>query len=177
MRGFPMAILPPLLVMSSPNGDIGHVCGTITISPLTTHHGGWRKVRNQMEKQRPSRQTRSTIATITCPLLIHGDGVVAWANQAFAEQFGIRPLAVKNLKVRELLWCLGIQDPLAGMISEGVTFDHWEAPPLSPMVSVLYLRQVLLSDEYDQSQRFILIISDTPELPNVMSSLDEKEFS
>ncbi len=126
-----------------------------------------------MKKERPSRQVHSIIAAITCPLLIHGDGVVTWGNQAFSEQFGIRPMAVKSLKVRELLWCLGIQDPLAGMIAEGVTFDHWEVPPLNPTLSVLYLRQVRLFDEDDQSAKFILIISDNPELPVVASSSED----
>ncbi len=125
-----------------------------------------------MEKQRPSRQTHAIIAAISCPLLIHGDGFVAWGNQAFSEEFGIRPTAVTSLKVRELLWCLGIQDPLAGMIAEGVTFDHWEIPPLNPALSVLYLRQVKLRDEGDCRQRFLLVISDDPELPTIASSAD-----
>jgi hypothetical protein len=126
-----------------------------------------------MNKERPSRQVHSIIAAITCPLLIHGDGVVSWGNQAFSEQFGIRPMAVKSLKVRELLWCLGIQDPLAGMIAEGVTFDHWEVPALNSTLSALYLRQVRLFDEDDQSAKFILVISDNSELPVVASSSED----
>jgi hypothetical protein len=126
-----------------------------------------------MEKQRPSRQMHSIIAAISCPLLIHGEGFVTWGNQAFSDQFGIRPMAIKSLKVRELLWCLGIQDPLAGMIAEGVTFDHWEVAPLNPVLSALYLRQVRLFDEDDRRETFVLVISDSPELPLVVSSLDE----
>jgi hypothetical protein len=126
-----------------------------------------------MEKQRPSRQIHSIIAAISCPLLIHGDGFVGWGNQAFSEQFGIRPMAVKSLKVRELLWCLGIQDPLAGMIAEGVIFDQWEVPPLDPALSVLYLRQVRLPEEGDHHPKFLLVISDSPELPTVASPYDE----
>ena len=141
--------------------------GTLTIPLLTTHRGGWRKGQSQMEKQRPFGQISANIASIPSPLLIHGDGTVCWANKAFAEKFGIRVTAVKNLKVRELLWCLGIQDPLAGMIAEGITFDHWEAPPLNPLLSVLYLRQVQLQDADDQRQCFVLLISDIPELPGV----------
>jgi hypothetical protein len=112
----------------------------------------------------------STMAAISSPLLIHGDGIVAWANEAFAEQFGIRPTALKNLKVRELLWCVGIQDPLAGMIAEGVTFDHWEAPPLNPILSVLYLRQVQLPENTTLGHSFILFISENSELPVDLSS-------
>jgi hypothetical protein len=130
-----------------------------------------------MEKQRISKQVHSAIAAISSPLLIHGDGTVTWANKAFTEQFGIRPTAVKNLKVRELLWCLGIQDPLVGMIAEGVTFDHWEAPPLNPTLSVLYLRQVELPEEVGLSQNFVLLISDSPNLPNVLPVHDDEERS
>ena len=126
-----------------------------------------------MEKQRPSRQMHSIIAAISCPLLIHGDGFVGRGNQAFSEQFGIRPAAVKSLKIRELLWCLGIQDPLAGMIAEGVTFDHWEVPPLDHALSVLYLRHVQLPVESGQHQRFLLVISDSPDLPIVLSPRDD----
>lgn len=126
-----------------------------------------------MEKPRPFRQMNSIIAAISCPLLIHGDGIVAWGNQAFSEQFGLRPSAVRSLKVRELLWCLGIQDPLAGMIAEGITFDHWEIPPLDPALSVLYLRQVRLFDEDERRERFVLVISDSPELPMVASPFEE----
>ncbi|PKU25529.1 hypothetical protein CWS72_05540 [Telmatospirillum siberiense] len=106
-------------------------------------------------------------------MLIHGDGIVSWGNQAFSQQFGIRPAKVKSLKVRELLWCLGIQDPLAGMIAEGVTFDHWEIPPLNAALSALYLRQVRLFDEEESGKKYILMISDSPEIPVFDDSTDE----
>jgi hypothetical protein len=80
----------------------------------------------------------------------------------FSSEFGIRPTAMKHLKTRELLWCLGVQDPLAGMIAEGVTFDHWEVPPLSQVLSALHLRQVRL-EPTNGTQLFMLIISDRPE--------------
>ncbi len=115
----------------------------------------------------------SIIATISCPLLIHRDGFVIWGNQAFSKQFGIRPTAVESLKIRELLWCLGIQDPLAGMIAEGVLFECWEVAPLNPALSVLYLRQMRLFDEDDRREMFALMISDNPELPIVVSPVDE----
>lgn len=126
-----------------------------------------------MKKERPGRQTQSIVAAISCPLLIHGDGIVSWGNQAFSQQFGIKPAKVKHLKVRELLWCLGIQDPLAGMIAEGVTFDQWEIPPLDPLLSVLYLRQIRLFDDDEEGKKYILVISDSPEIPLVDQGADE----
>jgi len=61
------------------------------------------------------------------------------------------------------------------MIAEGVTFDHWEAPPLNPTLSVLYLRQVELPQEAGVGQNFVLLISDSPDLPNVLPVLDDGE--
>lgn len=116
-----------------------------------------------MERQKPERRMPETIASIPCPLLVHSDGFVEWGNQAFSDEFGIRPTAMKHLKTRELLWCLGVQDPLAGMISEGITFDHWEVPPLNQVLSALHLRHVRLTDKMGQTL-YMLIISDRPDL-------------
>jgi hypothetical protein len=115
-----------------------------------------------MEKSKIQRQLPASIATVPCPLLVHGDGYVEWGNEVFSSEFGIRPTAMRHLKTRELLWCLGVQDPLAGMIAEGVTFDHWEVPPLSQVLSALHLRQVRL-EATNGTQLFMLIISDCPE--------------
>ena len=56
------------------------------------------------------------------PVLIHGAGIAVWGNRAFIERFGVDPAAIKRLKVRELLWSLGLQDPLARIIAEGAIF-------------------------------------------------------
>lgn len=115
-----------------------------------------------MERYKPQRQLPAMIASIPCPLLVHSEGFIEWGNQAFSDEFGIRPTAMKHLKTRELLWCLGVQDPLAGMIAEGITFDNWEVPPLNQALSPLYLRHVRLPDE-DGRVIYMLIIADRPD--------------
>jgi hypothetical protein len=102
----------------------------------------------------------STVAALACPVLIHSEGYAEWGNQAFIERFGIRQTAIKHLKVRELLWCLGIQDPLAGMIAEGVTFQQCEVPPMADADESIYLRQVALNEQMDGRDRRVLLISD-----------------
>lgn len=116
-----------------------------------------------MEKQNVARPAKLAISTISCPLLIHGEGYVDWTNQAFVEQFGIRPASVMRLKVRELLWCLGLQDPLAGMIAEGVLFEQWEVASINHTLSPLFLSHIRLQAEDDSLEKFMLIISDMPD--------------
>lgn len=62
------------------------------------------------------------------PILVHGNGYARWGNDAFVARFGINPAGLQRLKVRELLWTLGIQDPLAGMIAAGAVFPELEVP-------------------------------------------------
>lgn len=88
----------------------------------------------------------STVAGVRCPALVHRGGIAEWGNKAFADRFGIRPTPKKHLKLRELLWSLGVGDPLAGVIADGAAFDNCEAPSPHPKVPALFLRQTAFSD-------------------------------
>lgn len=102
----------------------------------------------------------SSVESIPCPALVHRDGVAAWGNKAFAERFGIRPMPNKHLKLRELLWSLGVGDPLAGMIAEGAAFDDCLAPGPTAQIPALHLRQTMYSDR-DQAAWHLLWIAET----------------
>ncbi|HIJ64202.1 MAG TPA: hypothetical protein HPQ04_16040 [Rhodospirillaceae bacterium] len=102
----------------------------------------------------------SSVAAVPCPALIHRDGIAEWGNQAFAERFGILPTPLKNLKLRELLWSLGVGDPLAGMIAGGATFEECQVPASGSKVSALYLRQMAFADR-DATGRHLLWIAET----------------
>jgi hypothetical protein len=114
-----------------------------------------------MQKQTSTvEQNLSTIAALACPVLIHSDGAAEWGNEAFVERFGIKHAAIRHLKVRELLWCLGIQDPLAGMIAEGITFERCEIPPMAEADESIFIRQIALGNQMDGRQRRVLLITD-----------------
>jgi len=82
-----------------------------------------------------------SIATLP-PVLVHRGGYAVWSNQAFVERFAINPGAMRPLKVRELLWSLGIQDPLAGIIADGAVFAEMEASSqIDRRPGTLHLRQ------------------------------------
>lgn len=97
----------------------------------------------------------------SCPVLVHAKGFAEGCNQPFVKHFGFEPMSNKRLRIRELLWSLGIQDPLAGMISDGVTFDRCDIPPLAVSSSLLRLRQIPLpGDRKDERDcRFMLIMT------------------
>ncbi len=94
------------------------------------------------------------------PILVHGDGFALWGNRAFVARFGIDPAGAKRMKVRELLWCLGIQDPVAGMIAGGAVFRELEVALLGEAKTQLVrLRQNFLPDDASQP-RMMLVMED-----------------
>ncbi len=105
----------------------------------------------------------TTIAAIPWPILVHGRGVARWANRAFVGRFGLDPAGMAPLRVRELLWCLGIQDPLAGMIASGAVFCDLEVVSLGePRPGSICLRQVPLpgEDNCGEADLMMLVMAD-----------------
>ncbi len=94
------------------------------------------------------------------PVLVHGDGLAIWGNRAFVDRFGIDPAVVKPLKARELLWRIGIRDPLAGMIAGGATFPLLEAPPVDKAFGMTTLRQIAVPGVEGRPGHLILTFTD-----------------
>jgi len=63
----------------------------------------------------------------------------------------------------DLLYDHREEDPLAGMIAEGVTFQQCEVPPMADADESIYLRQVALEEQTDGRDRRVLLISDDHE--------------
>lgn len=105
-----------------------------------------------------------SVNSIPWPILVHGHGTVHWANRAFIGRFGIDPAGMASLKVRELLWCLGIQDPLAGLIASGAVFPDLEVVTLRDLrPASLCLRQLPLPGEAEQEgepELLMLVMAD-----------------
>jgi len=94
------------------------------------------------------KQIVPTVPTTPWPILVHANGLARWGNEAFVTRFGINPSGIQRLKVRELLWTLGIQDPLAGMIAAGAVFPELEvATPIEAGVGTMCLRQSSLPED------------------------------
>jgi hypothetical protein len=105
-------------------------------------------------------QVYATAGAMSAPVLIHVDGAVEWVNRSFIGRFGVNEEAVSAVRVKDLLWCLGVVEPVAGMIAEGVTFHHCEMPPLQEGDGTLYLRQSCLSLQIDGRRRMMLVLAD-----------------
>lgn len=104
-------------------------------------------------------ELESSVATIPWPILVHGHGFARWANQAFVGRFGIDPSGMGVLKVRELLWCLGIQDPLAGLIASGAVFPELEVVSLSDTKAGNFcLRQLFLPGGEDEEPPLLMLV-------------------
>ena len=94
------------------------------------------------------KQLGSTVTATPWPILVHANGLARWGNEAFVTRFGINPAGIQRLKVRELLWTLGIQDPLAGMIAAGAVFPELEvATPIEAGAGTMCLRQSSLPED------------------------------
>ncbi len=105
----------------------------------------------------------SSVEASPFPVLVHVDGFVEWGNPAFVNRFGINPATIKRLKVRELLWCLGIPDPLARIVAEGATFPEMDVASLAGAAAIsLRLRQT----QMDGCE---------PLRPHLVLSIDERQ--
>lgn len=103
----------------------------------------------------------SSVTSVPWPILVHGHGLARWVNQAFVSRFGIDPAGMGVLRVRELLWCLGIQDPLAGMIASGAVFPELEVVSLGEAGSGrVCLRQLPLpgEDEHEGEAPLLMLV-------------------
>ena len=105
-------------------------------------------------------QLYATASRMQAPVLIHVDGEVEWNNRSFTDRFGIKTEAEAGIKVKELLWCLGVIDPICGMVAEGTTFSHCELPPAHVGESVMMLRQQPLPMLSDGRKRMMLVLAD-----------------
>jgi hypothetical protein len=105
-------------------------------------------------------QLYATAGGMTAPVLLHVDGKVEWGNRSFLQRFGVNDDVLSGAKVRDLLWCLGLNESVAGMISEGAIFHHCEIPPQNPNDSRLFLKQARLTMQPDGRKRMMLVLAD-----------------
>jgi len=105
-------------------------------------------------------QLYATASSMQAPVLIHIDGEIEWGNGSFANRFGVKPEAGARIKIKELLWCLGVADPICGMIAEGITFHHCEVPSPNPGESSIVLKQQTLPMLSDGRKRMLLVLAD-----------------
>jgi hypothetical protein len=104
-------------------------------------------------------QIYARVAEMDAPVLIHVDGRVEWGNRSFIQRFSINADMLPQVKIRELLWCLGIPEAVAGMIGEGVCFRHCEIPAADHIDGTLYLKQICLTKQDDGCQRMMLMMA------------------
>ena len=105
-------------------------------------------------------QLYATASQMEAPVLIHVEGEAEWNNHSFTNRFGVRTEASARVKVKELLWCLGVIDPVCGMVAEGIPFRHCELPSPNPGESMLMLRQQALPMLADGRKRMMLVLAD-----------------
>jgi len=105
-------------------------------------------------------QLYAEAGAMDAPVVIHVDGVVDWANRCFVERFGVTDDSLVTLRIRELLWCIGIPDAIAGMIAEGLTFRHCSVRSTNAEDSTLVLEQVSMTMQTDGRRRMMLIVRD-----------------
>ena len=105
-------------------------------------------------------QLYATAAKMATPVLIHGDGRIEWGNRAFLERFAVKSETLPQVQVKELMWWLGILEPIAGMICEGIAFAHCEVPSANQADSTLYLSQIHLPLQPDGRNRMMLVLAD-----------------
>jgi hypothetical protein len=105
-------------------------------------------------------QLYATASSMQAPVLIHIDGEIEWGNQSFGNRFGVKPEAAQRVKIRELLWCLGLAEPICGMIAESIPFRHCELPALNPGDSTTVLKHQALPMLSDGRKRMLLVLAD-----------------
>lgn len=105
-------------------------------------------------------QLYATASSMEAPVLIHIDGEIEWGNQSFATRFGVKPEAAARIKIKDLLWCLGVAEAICGMIAEGIPFHHCELPSPNPGESTMMLKQQALPMLSDGRKRMLLVLAD-----------------
>jgi hypothetical protein len=105
-------------------------------------------------------QLYATASTMEAPVLIHVDGEIEWGNQSFATRFGLKPEAGSRIKVKEMLWCLGLLDAVCGMVAEGAVFHNCTLPSPNPGESAMVLKQQTLPMMSDGRKRMLLVLAD-----------------
>lgn len=105
-------------------------------------------------------QLYAVASGMEAPVLIHVDGEIEWSNRSFTNRFGVKTEAGARIKVKELLWCLGVIDPICGMVAEGVSFRHCELPSPNPGESMIMLKHQLLPMLSDGRKRMMLVLAD-----------------
>ena len=105
-------------------------------------------------------QLFATASSMQAPVLIHIDGEIEWGNQSFTDRYGVKPEASARIKVKELLWCLGVTEPICGMVAEGLAFHHCELPSPNPGESSMLLKHQMLPMLSDGRKRMLLVLAD-----------------
>ena len=105
-------------------------------------------------------QLYATAASMQAPVLIHIAGEIEWGNQSFANRFGVKPEASERIKIKELLWCLGVAESICGMIAEGIAFPNIELPSPNPGESAILMRHQALPMLCDGRKGMLLVMAD-----------------
>jgi hypothetical protein len=105
-------------------------------------------------------QLYATAGAMATPVLIHVDGGVEWGNRSFVQRFNVNDDMLAGVRVKELLWCLGIGEAVAGMVAEGLAFNRCAIPALDDKDATLFLKQVCLTMQPDGRKRMMLVLAD-----------------
>ena len=105
-------------------------------------------------------QLYATASSMQAPVLIHIDGEIEWGNRSFTDRYGVKPEAGAHIKVKELLWCLGVAEAICGMVAEGIPFHNCELPSPNPGESSMLLKHQVLPMLSDGRKRMLLVLAD-----------------
>jgi hypothetical protein len=105
-------------------------------------------------------QLYATASQMQAPVLIHVDGDFEWCNRSFSDRFGVKSEGNGRIKVKELLWCLGMTDPICGMVAEGALLHNCQMPPPNPSDSAILLTHKPLPMLSDGRKRMLLVLAD-----------------
>ena len=105
-------------------------------------------------------QLYSVAKSMQAPVLMLVDGTVEWSNRSFLERFAVRAEVMGKVEIKELLWCLGLPEAVAGMMAEGQVFERCPMPVPRHGENVLFLRHVRLPAHSDGRKRMMLVLGD-----------------
>lgn len=105
-------------------------------------------------------QLYDTASRMQAPVLIHVDGEIEWSNRSFTDRFGVKPDAGARIKVKELLWCLGVPEAVCGMVAEGVGFPSCALPSMNPGESAMLVTHRHIPMLSDGRRRMMLVLAD-----------------